>query len=353
MSDLDQYIAPLMRALIPNEQAALAEKLRRQKQAEQLSGANTQAHALDMTNFAAGLSNNEALAKSMETLTGSTQKRYKPVQLGQTGFMLPETGEFSENPVYVDQKEQDRTSKLASVLQVAQAAKDRAAAHDVALRQIAAGNNQTRLLAAAIAAGGRSSADDKAAADREKRDEKDIQSLSERYTRGMLPSIVGTTRKLAELAASDKPIPGIGYGTEIASKIPILSDILVGSEGKTNRALVQSLSNDLLKLYSGAAITLNEGQRRALEQMSSGSYSEKDFRNALRDVIIPKINEMQQGVVGGFRPEVVQEYSKRSGLNFTPIEMKTNAQAAKGADSVPPASGKQRLKFNPATGELE
>lgn len=242
MSDIDL----LMQEFLPSKEKLLAEKLRRNQQAQALSGATDQAHSMDLGNFVAGVSNNPDLAKSMNTYTENTQKRYKPVQMGQSGFMLPGSGEYTESPMYVDQKEQDRQQKILSVLTLSQAAKERAAAHDQTLLGIAAGNNQARLLAAAIAASSRNNAAAKPA-----------KPLPSAQAKAWTENNVAMNKIDETLAAFEKDPNAVG-------KKGFLPDVLLqrlDPKGVLGRAKIADVGSLKIHDRSGAAVTAAEFPR--------------------------------------------------------------------------------------------
>ena len=121
------------------------------------------------------------------------------------------------------------------------------------------------------------------------------------------------TNALAPYMASGKNIPGIGYGTNISAAGVDLSGAFLGKEGKANRSLVRNVSNELLRLASGQAVTIGETERQNLALMATGNYSEDDFLNALQNVIIPKVNEAVANVGAGYTPEVKSRYRDQGG----------------------------------------
>ena len=111
----------------------------------------------------------------------------------------------------------------------------------------------------------------------------------------------------------ESSLPGVGYGSDLKLMGMDVSGPFIGEEGKTNRALVKNVANELLRLASGQAVTLNEEQRAALANMASGNYSQSDFLNAYSNVIVPKMNEVLANVAGGFGQDVKQRYSEQGG----------------------------------------
>lgn len=143
------------------------------------------------------------------------------------------------------------------------------------------------------------------------------------------------TGALAPYMASGKNIPGVGYGTNISAAGIDLSGALLGKEGKANRSLVRNVSNELLRLASGQAVTIGETERQNLALMATGNYSEDDFLNALQNVIIPKVNEAVANVGAGYTPEIKSRYRDQGGkIDFNrPFEAPTRGKPQAGPSS--------------------
>lgn len=105
-------------------------------------------------------------------------------------------------------------------------------------------------------------------------------------------------------------IPGLGYGTTIPGAQFVLSE-----KGKQIRASVQGAANDLLKLYSGGAVTMNEGERRQVEMMASGKFSQQDFLNAW-PLITDRLNASLSNIKAGYTPQTVDTYLQRGGVSL-------------------------------------
>jgi uncharacterized protein YggU (UPF0235/DUF167 family) len=140
------------------------------------------------------------------------------------------------------------------------------------------------------------------------------------------------TGALAPYLATGKNIPGVGYGTNISALGVDLSGAFIGKEGKANRSLVRNVSNELLRLASGQAVTMGETERQNLALMATGNYSEEDFLNALRNVIIPKVNEAVANVGAGYTPEIKNRYRDQGGrIDFNkPFEAPTRGKPQAG-----------------------
>jgi len=88
---------------------------------------------------------------------------------------------------------------------------------------------------------------------------------------------------------------------------------MMGEEGKANRSLVKNVANELLRAASGQAVTINEYERQTLSNMASGKFSEDDFLNAYKNVILPKVNEAIANVGGGYSADIKNRYRDQGG----------------------------------------
>jgi hypothetical protein len=110
-------------------------------------------------------------------------------------------------------------------------------------------------------------------------------------------------------------IPGFG-AVSGSSAVP---NLLRGEEAKNVRSAVQGVTNDLLNMYSGLAVTLPEGERRALEQMNRGDFTEADFRNAWPRVV-NRFNSVMGSLKAGANPKAVEKYQSQPGaIRLEPI----------------------------------
>jgi hypothetical protein len=146
--------------------------------------------------------------------------------------------------------------------------------------------------------------------------------------------------KLGDYLPEGKQIPGMGYGSDISLLGLDVSGAMMGKEGKANRSLVKNVANELLKAASGQAVTLSEEQRQTLANMSSGKFSEADFLNAYKNVILPKVNEAVSNIGGGFSQEVKDRYRDQGGKvdfskPFVTPERSSNLPRATGKSNAP------------------
>lgn len=110
-------------------------------------------------------------------------------------------------------------------------------------------------------------------------------------------------------------IPGFG-AVSGSSAVP---NLLRGEEAKNVRSAVQGVTNDLLNMYSGLAVTLPEGERRSLEQMNRGDFTEADFRNAWPRVV-NRFNSVMGSLKAGANPKAVEKYQSQPGaIRLEPI----------------------------------
>ena len=105
-----------------------------------------------------------------------------------------------------------------------------------------------------------------------------------------------------------KDIPGFGI-IEGSSKIP---SMVRGSEANKVRSAVQGVTNDLLNLYSGLAVTLPESERRELEQMIGGNFTDIDFKTTWPR-IVNRFNTVLGNMGASASPKAVERYKSRPG----------------------------------------
>lgn len=138
---------------------------------------------------------------------------------------------------------------------------------------------------------------------------KGAHDLSTALDKDNFPGLLSSTRMLNETMGKYSPsdVPGVGYAKNLG-----LSNFFLTEEGKLVKSQAQAVANDLLKLYSGGAVTLDEGQRRQLEQMRSGAFSAQDMYNAW-PTVVDRVNSVMGNRVAGASPEALAEYTKRPG----------------------------------------
>lgn len=267
----------------------------------------------------------ESFAPVQEQMLKRAAAARDPMKVG--GGVITADGEFLKDP------EAAQNKKAEFLLQQAKAYETMAANAETARERIAAQRaqneiqNQLRLmgvqmqqqglaLRAENAAATRSLAELNAADRRDKQLSEGTQKLSKQSED--LTNLVAGTRRLNDQLGlyaqkGAKGIPGVGYGTDINVMGLDVSGLAMGEEGKANRSMVKNVANELLRLASGQAVTINEAQRQQLANMASGSYSERDFLNAWENVILPKVNEAVTNVGAGYTPQIKERYQNQGG----------------------------------------
>jgi len=351
--DFNEYMMSLIGD--QGEQKRQAELLRG-KTNSQLSEAVGQSKRYNTIAAVAPMLSNPGLAKSAEVLVKQGEEEAPKISAQQIYY--GGEGRLEENPIYTEAKAAEREGRVQNIFAQQLAANERAGEAnslkytlgvmaDQTRRDMNAQNAALRMTLAQMAVD-RKGAEavtkaEKADAKAKETDEKAVQEFQKRYSAVGLPNLVGSVdrfnTKVQGYIDKNQSIPGIGYGSSQVSGVPFLSDVVLGAEGKENRAQIQSVANALLAADSGKAVTLSEEERQTLTTMASGKFSEKDTLNAWKDIIVPRVNEMRGGVVAGFKPEVINTYADRySGYNpsipITPAQRKQDA--GKGANTVPP-----------------
>lgn len=129
-----------------------------------------------------------------------------------------------------------------------------------------------------------------------------------------LASSMGAANDLLKKYENDS-IPGFG-AVSGSSAIP---NLLRSEDAKNVRSAVQGVTNDLLNMYSGLAVTLPESERRSLEQMNRGDFTEADFRNAWPRVV-SRFNSVMGSLKAGANPKAVEKYQSQAGaIKLEPI----------------------------------
>jgi hypothetical protein len=256
------------------------------------------------------------------------------------GLITPE-GNFVKDPEAARDKEVNmllqRSAELSRIAETADTARERIAAQR-AQNEL---QNQMRLMGLDLQRQGLAMRGDSVALQRmlagqavNDRKEKSINEGTQKLSKqsedltNLVSGVRELTGALAPYLATGKNIPGVGYGTNISALGLDLSGALIGKEGKANRSLVRNVSNELLRLASGQAVTIGETERQNLALMATGNYSEQDFLNALQNVIIPKVNEAVANVGAGYTPEIKGRYRDQGGrIDFNkPFEVPARAK---------------------------
>jgi len=165
----------------------------------------------------------------------------------------------------------------------------------------------------------------------EQRKDQFAQRLSTTLTQNSIPQVhqaIATLNNTLGKFKTAEEIPGVGYLKNLPG-----ASLFLSPEGKDIKSQMMGVSNDLLKMYSGLTVTPSEAERRNLELMASGQFSAKDFMTEWPR-IIQRFNEVKQGVLGGYKPEIQQRYTENGGMplgDLTPQDPISRAARAAAA----------------------
>jgi len=148
--------------------------------------------------------------------------------------------------------------------------------------------------------------------------DRQVTGFSNQLQQTKLPNLGASISNLNDLLKKyegKSDIPGVGV-VEGSGLIP---GFLRSTEGANVKSAIQGVANDLLQLYSGAAVTLPEAERRELEMMSGGRFSEENFKSAWPR-IVSRFNATVGNLSAGVSDAVRQEYSSRPGaMSLQPL----------------------------------
>lgn len=293
--------------LSPEEQQRVVAEALRSQQA--LRGANQSASKFDNLAAISQLINNDAAATSAAAAQKSAAARAKPLSLGGGNFAIPDTGEFIQSPMAIqdrlDTRAQQRGLAQDRLLQAAQIAEQSRASREA----IAAGNQQTRLLAAAMAQANRPDPAEKQA----KILNDAVTKFSGTLEKGGIPEFqqaLGLVEQnLSKYPAGKLP----GYGRFLSA----LPNALLGNEAQGVRADMAQAANILLKSRSGSAVSKPE-ERRFLQEVATGAGMDEETARRGWANIANTFNAKKQNALAGASPDVLQEYMNRNGMDLTP-----------------------------------
>jgi hypothetical protein len=140
--------------------------------------------------------------------------------------------------------------------------------------------------------------------------DKKVTSFANELQQNKIPALSASITTANDILKDyeDAEIPGLGLLTG-SKRIP---ESLRTPEAKKVRSALQAVSNDLLNLYSGLAVTLPEAERRELEEMKNGDFTSEDFKAAWPR-IVKRYNTVVGNLSAGAGPEVTKEYQSRPG----------------------------------------
>lgn len=321
---MDYGLADYAAQMTPEQKQQLAAEMLRarvRQQAEaQLAAAHQQGHSMDNMAAVAPMMNNPGVLASAQAAQRSAQSAYKPVQMGQQGFMLPNTGEFIESPVYADEKQaardatkENNQSRLQATMDMMKQRLEYQQQHDKDMlefkRQQAADNSALRLTLAGMAA-------DRQASNRDLKLGRDRDAQIQKYTAQLSKAKVPEFQEALSIAEGtlakykEGELPGYG---RFEGFVP---DRLATGEQQGVRSDMQIAANNLLKAISGSAVSVSEQDRVILRQLAmGGGMEESTIRRAFKNVR-KVFDKERQNITSSIPPEVHDEIVNRGGVDY-------------------------------------
>lgn len=109
---MDYGLANFAAQMSPEDRSLMtAQLLRRQQGTDALAEASRQGNRFNSVAAIAQMANNQGAARAAEMAAGNAQRQFKPVQMGNQGFMLPNSGEFIRSPMFEEEQAAARDSK--------------------------------------------------------------------------------------------------------------------------------------------------------------------------------------------------------------------------------------------------
>lgn len=188
--------------------------------------------------------------------------------------------------------------------------------------QTARGNNLMDYQAALEAAAARRAAAADAASARQDRNEDKQRAQNDRMTAQFsnrlqsagLPALQVSINRVNGLmmpyVEKGKSLPGIG-----GVKNTVLGRALLSDDGKLMQSSVQGVVNDLMKLYSGQAVTDPETVRRLREMSLTMFDSPENFAN-MWGFVTDRFNNVKNSIRGGYDPSVQQAFRENGGMGL-------------------------------------
>jgi hypothetical protein len=262
-----------------------AKARKRSDDSEAVAASVRNARRFDEMSAIAPMLNNPAILTAALQAQKNAQASM-PDKLGTTGYMLPDSGQFVESPMYADEKDAARSQQrdLQAERLDAQARereRDRilreslAAQADATRRDIAGKSYALRETLAQIARGNQVEREaDKVAANRSRDLDKNITKYTAALEKAGVPDF-SSALQIAE-STLNKYKPG-----ELPGAVP---NALATNEMQIVRTDMQQAANILLKSRSGAAVTDGEMRRFLTEVAMGAGMSEEALRNGWANV---------------------------------------------------------------------
>lgn len=328
-----------------DRQVMVANLLRKRASSDAMSQANANSNRFGNVAAMAQLMNNPELAAAAEMMHKNALSQGKPVQMGNQGFALPESGDFVESPMYFEEKEATRAATRDNQRVRLQAAvdaqrerdertseRDREKTEAAAIRQrealdsrsalaqtlaamragTASDANQTRLLMAGLRQSDRAEKDaEKAAAKKEKDLDTQIQKLAQFADKKQLPRLMSQARQLlGQLDKHGDKMPGLGTLEQMSARTPF-GDRMLSPEALDNMSSLQGLLNAFTRADAGLSQTQGEVLRQQLENFNSVTASPRTRAEILRKHILPNVEALRGAAIGSAAPDVVEAYRSR------------------------------------------
>lgn len=312
------------------QQRLIAEVMRRRSRTadeEALAAAHAKGHRFDLLAAATHMMNNPGAVNAVSSAQKSAVASAKPTQMGNMGFMLPESGQFIESPMYVDEKNAARQAARDNLRErldaQAREGSERRMLQETLARMAEQGRNdraaEMSALRMTLAGITGSRADEKA---REKAETKAAENLNRDVTKystmlekAGIPEF-GEALEIAESRLKKHKVGELpGYG-RFEGAVP---NWLADSEQQMTRSDMQAAANILLKARSGAAVTDSEMRRFLTEVATGAGMTEEALRHGWENVR-RQFDAKRRAITAGASPEVHDEFIKRGGKDFRVVD---------------------------------
>jgi hypothetical protein len=328
------------------KQLLLAEMLRVKKRgsdSDSLAAAEAKSRQYDPLAAISLMANNPAAAAAAASAQKSA-KAFAPDKLGQTGYMLPETGQFIESPLYADERNAQREALSEGRRERLDAQQRenalRRSMEQQRIDETQRYHNLTYGLGLTMAELRRQALGQSATAKEDKIEKINadrLQKFSAVMDKEAIPEFESALTIAEGRLKKHKPGALPGYG-RFEGAIP---NAMANEEQQMSRTDMMQAANILLKARSGAAVTDNE-MRRFLTEVATGAFmSEAALRNGWKNVR-QTFNNKKQGVLASVDDDILDRYNERAGFSFTRPAPKGVPQDA--WDAMTP---EERKKFRP------
>jgi|LakMenE01Jun11ns_1017448.scaffolds.fasta_scaffold9953494_2 hypothetical protein len=179
-------------------------------------------------------------------------------------------------------------------------------------------------------------AETKVAEKKEARFEGDVNKLSNTYDKSGVPSAAAVIQNVDALVPKDGDIPGYG---RVAGMLP---DFAVSQKGEDVRQAISQMFNIELKDRSGAAVTDQE-LNRLKREFGEGSWKSDDQLRKGIAQYKARLQQVIKNIEAGFKPEIIQEYRNRQGVDFA-----SSISGGNQPSKIRVSNGTETLEIDPA-----